>query len=141
MKCKAQLVSLPAYVLSINLKLYSTLIFHDSCINHGNYRFSIPNTNQPTETMIEAFTRLDSEILAIENLAPGARLTTSEAWMQHLESIHLKVDDISGDKPSMDVISELEEELTLDEEKLPSSAIDRDTNDIVKVKNVCTCSF
>lgn len=96
-------------------------------------------TKQPTETMIEAFTRLDSEILALENLAPGARLTTAEAWVQHLESMQLRVDDTSSDKPPLDVISEIDESI-LDEEKLPSSAIDHERNDIVKVKNVCTCS-
>lgn len=35
--------------------------------------------------MIEAFTRLDGEILAVENLSPGSRLTTAEAWVEHLE--------------------------------------------------------
>lgn len=35
--------------------------------------------------MIEAFTRLDGEIMALENLSPGSRLTTAEAWVEHLE--------------------------------------------------------
>lgn len=35
--------------------------------------------------MIEAFTRLDGEILEVENLSPGSRLTTAEAWVEHLE--------------------------------------------------------
>jgi hypothetical protein len=90
--------------------------------------------------MIEAFTRLDSEILAQENLSPGSRLTTAEAWVQHLENMQLKVDDMTSDKPPLDVISEIDESI-LDEEKVPASALERDRNDIVKVKNVCTCSY
>lgn len=88
--------------------------------------------------MIEAFTRLDSEILALENLAPGARLTTAEAWVEHLENMQLKVDDMTSDKPPLDVISEIDESI-LDDEKTPASAMERERNDIVKVKNVCTC--
>lgn len=88
--------------------------------------------------MIEAFTRLDSEILAQENLSPGSRLTTAEAWVQHLENMQLRVDDMSSDKPPLDVISEIDESF-LDELSTPSTAGDRDRNDIVKVKNVCTC--
>lgn len=90
--------------------------------------------------MIEAFTRLDSEILAMENLAPGSRLTTAEAWVEHLENMQLKVDDMSSDKPPLDVISEIDESI-LDDEKPPASAMERERNDIVKVKNVCTCSY
>lgn len=89
--------------------------------------------------MIEAFTRLDAEILAMENLAPGSRLTTAEAWVEHLENMQLKVDDMTSDKPPMEVISEIDES-TLDDEKVPASAMERERNDIVKVKNVCTCS-
>lgn len=51
-------------------------------MNRTNYRFYL---TKPTETMIEAFTRLDAEILALENLSPGSRLTTAEAWVEHLE--------------------------------------------------------
>jgi hypothetical protein len=89
--------------------------------------------------MIQAFTRLDTEILALENLASGARLVTADAWVAHLENIQLKVDDISNDKPLLDVISEIDESV-LDDEKRPTSAIERERSDIVKVKNVCTCS-
>ena len=93
--------------------------------------------------MIEAFTRLDGEILAQENLSPGSRLTTAEAWVEHLENIQLKIDDMMSDKPPLDVISEIDETV-LDDDKLqqlPSSANEKERNDIIKVKKVCKCSF
>lgn len=104
--------------------------------------------------MIEAFTRLDNEILAIETLSPGSRLTTAEAWVDHLENMHLKVDETMDDRHSstMDAISEIDE-VILDDKLPPStqqsldrlqtshSTLERERNDIMKVKKVCKCSF
>lgn len=111
--------------------------------------------------MIEAFTRLDSEILAHENLSPGSRLTTAEAWVEHLEvnkaifpgfstpanfpslslqNMQLTIDDMMVDKPTLDVISEIDESI-LEDDKAPPSAVERERNDIIKVKKVCKCSL
>lgn len=90
--------------------------------------------------MIEAFTRLDTDILAHENIAPGSRLTTAEAWVDHMQNMQLHVDETITEKPPMDVISEIEETI-LDDEKVPASAVERERNDIIKVKKVCKCSY
>lgn len=52
--------------------------------------------------------------------------------------MQLRIDDTRSDKASLDVISEIDDSL-LDEEKLPPSAMERERNDIVKVKKVCKC--
>lgn len=54
--------------------------------------------------------------------------------------MQLRIDDTSTDKAASDVISEIDESL-LDEDKLPPSAMERERNDIVKVKKVCKCLF
>lgn len=116
---------------------------------------SHPNPRaQPTETLIEAFTRLDNEILAIESLSPGSRLTTAEAWVEHLESMHLKLDEPLEDKnptSALDIISEIDEmilddntsssQLSLKQIQTSQSSLDRERSDIMKVKKVCKCSF
>jgi hypothetical protein len=69
----------------------TTLVLHESYLITLIIAFTFVSTlncnvdKQPTETLIEAFTRLDGEILALENLSPGSRLTTAEAWVEHLE--------------------------------------------------------
>lgn len=108
---------------------------------------------QPTETLIEAFTRLDNEILAIESLSPGSRLTTAEAWVEHLESMQLKLDEVLDEKNSqssaLDVISEIDElilddngssQLSLQHIQTSQTSLDRERSDIMKVKKVCKCS-
>lgn len=67
--------------------MLNRLDLHDALINHSALIifFTINTHKQPAETMIEAFTRLDGEILEVENLSPGSRLTTAEAWVEHLE--------------------------------------------------------
>lgn len=116
---------------------------------------SHPNPRaQPTETLIEAFTRLDNEILAIESLSPGSRLTTAEAWVEHLESMHLKLDEALEEKnptAALDIISEIDEmilddntsssQLSLKQIQTSQSSLDRERSDIMKVKKVCKCSF
>lgn len=86
-----RVVSLSLFTFSstpcqISFGILNYLDFHESSINHSNYRLTLPN--QATETMIEAFTRLDAEILGLENLSPGSRLTTAEAWVEHLQVIN-----------------------------------------------------
>lgn len=54
--------------------------------------------------------------------------------------MQLRIDDTLGEKPPLDVISEIDESI-LDDDRLPSSAIEREHNDIIKVKKVCKCSF
>lgn len=93
---------------------------------------------QPTETMIQAYHRLDDEILLIENSSPGARLTTAEAWVEHLETMHLSVDDnvsvlINDSSDSMH--DDLDESVLVDSKVI--SAVTREKSDIVKVKKVC----
>lgn len=112
--------------------------------------------------MIEAFTRLDGEILAVENLSPGSRLTTAEAWVEHLEvkssylskntsvlsrdssslfqNMQQRIDDTISEKHPVDVVSEIDESI-VDDDKSPPSATERERNDIMKVKKVCKCSF
>lgn len=54
--------------------------------------------------------------------------------------MQLSVDDTISEKPPpSDVISELEESF-IEDEKAPSSALERERNDIIKVKKVCKCS-
>lgn len=66
--------------------------------------------------------------------------------------MHLKVDDLMDEKTSssqMDVISEIDEVILDDKPSPPSSdrlqtshsAIERERNDIMKVKKVCKCSY
>lgn len=93
---------------------------------------------QPTETMIQAYHRLDDEILSIENSSPGARLTTAEAWVEHLETMHLSVDDnvsILINDSSESVHDDLDESVLVDSKVI--SAVSREKSDIVKVKKVC----
>jgi hypothetical protein len=51
----------------------------------------------------------------------------------------LQIDD-TADQPQLDVISEIEESI-LEDERIPASAMERERNDIMKVKKVCNCSF
>lgn len=114
--------------------------------------------------MVQAFTRIDDEILRLENLSAGSRLTTgnyfnllhhhhfmrkivdlAEAWHDHLHNITLHVDDTSTmsihDRAAllMEPISEIDEQ-SLDEiPSTPSTSVDREQSDIIKVKNVCKC--
>ncbi|CAG9797344.1 unnamed protein product [Chironomus riparius] len=97
------------------------------------------NRTKTKETMIQAFSRIDDEILALENLSPGSRLTTAEAWIDHLQSIKLKIDDTTMTIQSerlntMEPISEIDE-TTLDDLSTPSTA-DRDQGDLIKVKKL-----
>ncbi|CAO1331449.1 unnamed protein product [Diamesa serratosioi] len=89
----------------------------------------------PTETMIEAYHRLDDEILSIENSSPGARLTTAEAWVEHLETMHLSVDDnvsVLINDSSDSVNDDLDESVLVDTKK-GISAVSREKSDIVKL--------
>ena len=68
---------------------------------------------------------------------------SAEAWIDHLQSIKLKVDDTTMTIQSerlntMEPISEIDE-TTLDDLSTPSTA-DRDQGDLIKVKKVCKCS-
>ncbi|CRK94445.1 CLUMA_CG007952, isoform A [Clunio marinus] len=85
-----------------------------------------------TETVIGAFTRLDEHILTLENLSPGSRLTTAEAWVEHLEKLQLTVDDTITDRQQLDVISELDETILEDEKDLLTE-VDQERNDIMKL--------
>lgn len=78
-------------------------------------------------------------------------LLKAEAWLEHLQNITLRVDDTSimttHDRTTllMETISEVDEQQLFDETQQTSSpnttsiAIDREQNDIIKVKNVCKC--
>lgn len=46
---------------------------------------------------------------------------------------------MKSEKPPLDVISEINESI-LDDDKSPPSAMERERNDIIKVKKVCKCS-
>lgn len=62
-------------------------------------------------------------------------------WSSFSQNMQLSVDDTITEKPSKtDIISEIDESI-MDEEKVPSSAIERERNDIIKVKKVCKCSY
>lgn len=54
--------------------------------------------------------------------------------------MHQGIDDTISEKHPFDAVSELDEPF-IDDDKSPSSAIDRERNDIMKVKKVCKCSF
>lgn len=56
--------------------------------------------------------------------------------------MQLNVDDTVSEKPppATDIISEIDESI-LDDDKTPSSAVERERNDIIKVKKVCKCSY
>lgn len=41
---------------------------------------------QTTETVYQAYKRLDQQICTLEGTCPGPRLTTAEAWIEFLES-------------------------------------------------------
>lgn len=103
------------------------------------------------------------EIVLIKNFfSTGSRLTTAEAWIEHLEvkiflcqifktfltkslfqALHPRTDDSTNEKP-LDVISELDETI-LDDEKLPRSYsrgdLQREKDDMLKVKKVCCRSI
>jgi hypothetical protein len=49
----------------------------------------------------------------------------------------IQIDDTVDNQ--LDVISEIDETM-LDDEKIPASAMERERNDIIKVKKVCKCS-
>lgn len=89
--------------------------------------------------MVQAYHRLDDEILSLENSSPGSRLTTAEAWVEHLETMHLSVDDnvsvLIND--SSDAMHDDLDESVLVDSKNVISAVSREKNDIVKVKKVC----
>jgi hypothetical protein len=38
--------------------------------------------------LVQGYQRLDEEISVIENLCPGPRLLTAEAWIEHLETMN-----------------------------------------------------
>ncbi|XP_062551799.1 LOW QUALITY PROTEIN: uncharacterized protein LOC134217055 [Armigeres subalbatus] len=43
-----------------------------------------------TETVSQAYQRLDEEICALESTCPGPRMLTAEAWIEHLETVFAK---------------------------------------------------
>lgn len=71
------------YSFHVNLMLtYSYSLVND-------LYFSFSDFQQTKSTLVEKYVSLDLRISAIENMCPGPRLATAEAWVDHLQ-IRLK---------------------------------------------------
>lgn len=107
---------------------------------------------QPTETIVQAFQRLDEDISNIESISPGSRLTTAEAWIEYLETSSITVDDavqgvLNNQQPignmSASTYSDSRDsqsvDTLMDEIIITENKLDSDKADIAKVRRVCNC--
>lgn len=69
------------------------LTYSYSLVNDLHFSFS--DFQQTKSTLVEKYVSLDLRIAAIENMCPGPRLATAEAWVDHLQ-IRLKKLQESG---------------------------------------------
>lgn len=80
--------------------------------------------------MIEAYQRIDVEILNLETLGPGPRLATLTAWIQHLETLYASTLNMLEISP----IVEDEENLNLVDFEGMDNQIKDDYNKIYQVR-------
>lgn len=91
--------------------------------------------------MIEAFQRLDEDICRMESECIGPRLTTSEAWIEHLESNALKSSPmdpvIVGISNTSDVKVVGDDNITYENINFPNAESIDERGDNIKVRHVC----
>lgn len=100
---------------------------------------------KPSETVPQAYWRLDEEICVLESSCPGPRLLTAEAWIEHLNAVFEKAGATN------ELYEEHDNRLVMDVrlDDVPNGAygsskpetaevaFDRSRDDTAKVRRVC----
>lgn len=95
---------------------------------------------RPDQTVLDAYLRLDEEILKLEEQCPGPRLITIEAWIKYLES----KESVSTNDIIQLPLHMLDEEFDEEQELTKYSRrtrLENDCESLAKVRQVCIWLF
>lgn len=118
------------------------------CLLDWTYKFKFCITFKPSETIPQAYRRLDEEICVLESTCPGPRLLTAEAWIEHLNTVFEKA---GATNELYERDSRLVIDVRLDDvpngaqgsskPETAEAAYDRSRDDTAKVRRVCIYFF
>lgn len=89
---------------------------------------------QPSETLLDAYLRLDKEICLLESLCPGPRLASTELWISLLESQLSRMSDDVIQLP-LHMIDNEENNIEMKYDR--NDELEKDVYSVAKVRQVC----
>lgn len=90
-------------------------------------------------TILDAYLRIDDEILQLEEQCAGSRLVTIEAWIKYLESKQLVLTNDIIQLPLHMLDDDYEDEDEFETQYNRRTRLENDVESLAKVRQVCIC--